>query len=148
MAYEAREQNSDDFLFKTAKEAAGFATRVGMTVPDFIKLYLDNIYVSEQEAWHTAVRFKAKIVDVTTERTGKKGSRGLFLEKAIIHYQTGTNGEKSHTAAINGLLAPGYRTKDIFDKAKQAIGKEVLLYRGYDKQKYVAIIDLDILEIE
>lgn len=145
MGYDAKVQNSDHFLFKNSKDLAGFATKAGMTVPEFTKLYLDNLYIAKEEAWYTAVRFKAKITNLTIENTAKISATGSTLQRVIMHYQSGDDFKDTNRAPICGLLVPGYPTEEIYEKAKTAIGKEVLLYRVYEKEKYVAIIDLDII---
>lgn len=145
MVFEAQVQNSDKFPFREPKEVAELATRAGLSVREFMKLYLDNLNEATQDSWHTVTRFKVKILDIATSPTNKKDKFGKPIMRATIQYLHGTNYEKTQALAINGLLTTGYRTTEIYNKAKEAIGKEVLLYRAYDKQKYAVIIDIDIL---
>jgi len=142
MGFQAQEQNEQNFIFKDAREVAILATRVGMSVSDFVKLYWDNMNEATQNSWHTAIRFKAKIEEVVTEVTSLRDKEGQPIQKAIVHYSHGYEG-KRQSLAINGLLTEGYKAQELYKQAKSLIGHEVLLYRGYDKNKYAVIIRID-----
>lgn len=143
MTFEAIEQNPDKFLFESPEKLALIATKLGLSVAEFMKLYYDNLNEAKQNAWHTAVRFKAKIVDIAKTSVSSTDENGQQLERVTVKYQQGTHFEKTQTMALNGLLHAGYNTEKLYDKVKQSRGEVVLLYRAYDRNKYSVIIDLD-----
>ena len=143
MTFEAKEQSPDKFPFKTPEELALIATKLGLEVAEFIKLYYDNLNETRQNAWHTAVRFKAKIVDIAKTPVSSTDENGQQLERVTVKYQHGPHFGKTQTMALNGLLHAGYNTEKLYDKVKQARGEIVLLYRAYDRNKYSVIIELD-----
>lgn len=143
MTFEAREQSPDKFPFKTPEELALIATKLGLGVTEFMKLYYDNLNETRQNAWHTAVRFKAKIVDIAKSSVSSTDENGQQLERVTVKYQHGAHFEKTQTLALNGLLHAGYNTEKLYAKVKKARGEVVLLYRAYDRNKYSVIIELD-----
>lgn len=140
---QVRPQNSNKFPFSSANEVALLATKNGMTVPEFMRLYMDNLYEAEQNAWYTAARFKAKIIAINRKKTSKLWSDGKPQEKVMLTYTTPTQGATE--IALAGLIEQNNETYNLAKKCLEYKGKEVLLYRAYLKERYSVIIDVELV---
>lgn len=106
----ARDQNPEKYPFRTPEEVAALATKNGMSVPEFMRLYLDNLYEAESKCWNTSTRFKAHIISLKRVDLEKKAASGKPLQCIKVIYKT---------------------------------GKEVFIYKAYQKNKYLVAIDVE-----
>jgi len=141
---QARPQNSEKFPFSSAREVAMLATKNGMTVPDFMRLYMDNLYEAEQNAWYTAARFKATIIAINRKKTSKLRPDGKPQEKVMLTYTTPKQGATE--IALAGLIEQDNDTYNLAKKCLDYKGKEVLLYRAYLQERYSVIIDVELIQ--
>lgn len=141
---QARPQSPQKFPFASANEVALLATRNGMTVPQFMKLYMDNLYEAEKSFWYTAARFKGKIIAINRKKTSKTWPNGKPQEKVMLTYTTPTQGPTE--IALSGLIEQGNDTYKLALKCTEYLGKDVLLYRAYSQEKYSVIIDVELTQ--
>jgi len=143
MTFEAKKQSSEKFPFKSPEEVALLAIRLGLGVPEFIKLYQDNLNEAKQKAWRTAIRFKARVVDSAKTPVSILDSTGKPLERVTVKYQHGPQYEKTQTMALIGLLGGDYGTEALYERVTQLMEQEIFLYRAYDKNTYSVIIEVE-----
>lgn len=138
----ARDQNPEKYPFRTPEEVAALATKNGMSVPEFMRLYLDNLYEAETLCWNTSTRFKAIIHSLRRVDLDKKAASGKPLQGIRVIYRTEKE-QAEREIAIIGIVSQGNTTYTLAKKFQECIGKEVFIYKAYQKEKYLVAIDVE-----
>lgn len=138
----ARDQNPEKYPFRTPEEVAALATKNGMSVPEFMRLYLDNLYEAESKCWNTSTRFKAHIISLKRVDLEKKAASGKPLQCIKVIYKTGKE-QTERDIELIGIVSQGNATYALAKKFQDCIGKEVFIYKAYQKNKYLVAIDVE-----